>query len=72
MQCSDSSKTGICLFLKTLIKAKGERLITISTVIFARLLAASSNVESANIPQEMAVQIVKDISCEKFKIYVTG
>ncbi|XP_055939759.1 uncharacterized phosphotransferase YvkC-like [Argiope bruennichi] len=37
---------------------------------FARLLATSSNVESANVPQamqEVAIQIVKDIGAEKFR-----
>ncbi|GFY77678.1 putative phosphoenolpyruvate synthase [Trichonephila inaurata madagascariensis] len=37
---------------------------------FAKLLATSSNVESANIPhamQEVADQIAKDINCEEFK-----
>ncbi|GIY36276.1 hypothetical protein CDAR_552561 [Caerostris darwini] len=69
MQCSDGSQTWNMSILKTLIKAKGEIDNDIYSD-FARLLAASSNVESANIPQvlqEVAVQIVKDISCEKFK-----
>ncbi|GIY99217.1 putative phosphoenolpyruvate synthase [Caerostris extrusa] len=53
MQCSDGSQNWNMSILKTLIKAKGEIDNDIYSD-FARLLAASSNVESANIPSSVA------------------
>ncbi|GIY94301.1 putative phosphoenolpyruvate synthase [Caerostris extrusa] len=60
MKCTEMSSNWNTYMFWILCQAKND---------FARLLSTSSNVESANIPQamqEVAIQIVKDIGCEKF------
>ncbi|CAL1271866.1 unnamed protein product [Larinioides sclopetarius] len=66
---STSSSDWNMIMFNILCQAKGSFDIDVYSD-FARLLATSSDVESANVPQamqEVAIQIVKDIGKEKFK-----
>ncbi|GFY37324.1 probable phosphoenolpyruvate synthase [Trichonephila inaurata madagascariensis] len=68
MQCSENSSNWNMYMFTTLCDAKGNFDTDVYSD-FASLLATSSDVESANVPQAMqdvADQIVKDIGKEKF------
>ncbi|GFW53699.1 putative phosphoenolpyruvate synthase [Trichonephila clavipes] len=68
MQCSENSSNWNMYMFTTLCDAKGNFDTDVYSD-FASLLATSSDVESANVPQAMqdvADQIVKDIGTEKF------
>ncbi|GBM84271.1 putative phosphoenolpyruvate synthase [Araneus ventricosus] len=69
MECTENSSNWNMIMFSTLCKTK-ESVDNDIYSDFARFLATSSDVESANIPhamQEVANQIVKDIGVEKFK-----
>ncbi|GBN38788.1 Putative phosphoenolpyruvate synthase [Araneus ventricosus] len=68
LAASTSSSDWNMIMFNILCEAKGSFDIDVYSD-FARLLATSSDVESANVPQamqEVAIQIVKDIGKEKF------
>ncbi|GIY54418.1 phosphoenolpyruvate synthase [Caerostris extrusa] len=67
--CTDNSSNWNMSMFDILVKEKGSFDNEVYTD-FAKLLSTTTNVESANVPssmQEVADQIVKDVSCEKFK-----
>ncbi|KAG8186879.1 hypothetical protein JTE90_024119 [Oedothorax gibbosus] len=70
MNSTESSSNWNMSLFKILSEANGGNFNSDVYSDFARLLATSSNVESANVPQamqEVALRIVEDIGSEKFK-----